>query len=696
MSKMITVFKAPVASVIPYKDVTVEDVYKVIKSDKYKYQTERIRQADDEEGNNLKKTVLDFVCFSCTCTRRNTKNIKSHSGYIAVDIDHLSEVLTERERILNDLPFNPALVFVSPKGKGLKIVFRIDTDNAKHEDYFLALESFFMQQFNIQIDKACKDIVRACFLCYDPDAIYNSEPTILDQAFIDTFKISTLEPTPIDDPSVIMQRCKAWLDKKESFVIGNRNGYVTHLAGAYNRYGIDGNTALNDLLSYEQSDFTAKEITATVESIYNNTTWHGTAKFDETNPTELVKHEKNESIPNFPIEGFPKEIRDYINACAEIFGTHPDYWAGALIAATALAIGDKLELKTKYLNIPVLWLCIVGDVSSGKTEPLKQMLQPFKEIDRKSFQIYNQQKNDYERYLKLSKSERLKEGLSEMHKPDFFQYLLNDFTPEAMADVHRINNRGIMIERDELKGWLDDFGRYSKSGEQSNMLSTYNRYGITYNRKGSGVISIPKPAILVAGGMQPDLLPSLASDSRADNGFLSRMCFIYPDGAEKPPYNEKILPAEYSQFWEDFITGLVNIPEPTVLKLDAPAHKKYQQWYDQNRDLINAESSGYLKGVYGKLDIIALRLAVVIKGMKLRFDQDYTQTINSEIMQSAIDITEYFRATALKTYHKIFTGNAQKVSPKDIAMFLFEKGNNKTEIGKIMKVHRQQIQRWTK
>jgi hypothetical protein len=148
-------------------------------------------KSDDEAGDNLKKTVLDHVCFSCTCTHRNTKNIKSHSGYIAVDIDHLSEVLTERERILNDLPFIPALVFVSPKGKGLKIVFRIDTDNAKHEDYFLALESFFMQQFNIQIDKACKDIVRACFLCYDPDAIYNSEPTILDQAFIDTFKGST-------------------------------------------------------------------------------------------------------------------------------------------------------------------------------------------------------------------------------------------------------------------------------------------------------------------------------------------------------------------------------------------------------------------------------------------------------------------------------------------------------------------------
>jgi hypothetical protein len=40
-----------------------------------------------------------------------------------------------------------------------------------------------------------------------------------------------------------------------------------------------------------------------------------------------------------------------------------------------------------------------------------------------------------------------------------------------------------MIYRDELKGWIDDFGRYAKSGEQSNMLSTFNQLPVTYNRK---------------------------------------------------------------------------------------------------------------------------------------------------------------------------------------------------------------------
>lgn len=408
------------------------------------------------------------------------------------------------------------------------------------------------------------------------------------------------------------------------------------------------------------------------------------------------KPAKQAEIPLLPIEGFPKAIKEYLAACVDVYGTHRDFWAGALIAATALAIGDKLELKTKYENVPVLWFCLVGDVSSGKTEPIKQMLQPFKNLDSNSFKKFTLQKNEFERYLKMSKKEKESEGITEMEKPEFFQYLLNDFTPEAMADAHRINNRGIMIERDELKGWLDDFGRYNKSGEQSNMLSTFNRIGITYNRKGSGIIHIPKPTILVLGGMQPDLLASLAKDNRAENGFLSRMCMFFPDGTEKPPYNENMLPTTYFHFWDKFINELIKIPETVILKLEPDAKRLYEDWYNKNRDRINGENSGYLKGVYGKLDIISLRMAIVIKGMKLLFDQDYSESINSTIMQSAIEITEYFRATSLKVYGKIYADKGQAVNPSAVAKYLHEIGNHKTEIAKVLKTHRQQVQRWTK
>jgi len=80
-----------------------------------------------------------------------------------------------------------------------------------------------------------------------------------------------------------------------------------------------------------------------------------------------------------------------------------------------------------------------------------------------------------------------------------------------------------MIARDELKGWLEDFGRYSKNCEQSNMLSSYDRIRMVTNRISGGidsVLEISKHCILVFGGMQPDLIPKLAGANRADNGFI--------------------------------------------------------------------------------------------------------------------------------------------------------------------------------
>jgi len=105
------------------------------------------------------------------------------------------------------------------------------------------------------------------------------------------------------------------------------------------------------------------------------------------NINELRVAFKNESVPEIetmkteevkinplPIGYFPMAVQEIIENCAETYGTPRDYWGGAVLAATSLAIGNKLELVTKYRNFPVLWLVLLGDVSSGKTEELNFLL----------------------------------------------------------------------------------------------------------------------------------------------------------------------------------------------------------------------------------------------------------------------------------------------------------------------------------
>lgn len=399
--------------------------------------------------------------------------------------------------------------------------------------------------------------------------------------------------------------------------------------------------------------------------------------------------------PLLPIEGFPKVLQEIVNTCAATYGTPRDYWAGAVLTASGLGIGNKLELVTIYRNAPVLWLVLLGDVSCGKSGPIDFCLDYFKKLDSLSIKKYEEDLTEFNRLSVMTSKDRLAEGFREKPvRPQCFQYILNDFTPEAMVEVHKTNNRGLLIERDELKGWIDDFGRYNKSGEQSNMLTSWSGFGITYNRKTVGIMNIQHPCVMVCGGMQPDLLPTLAADNRMENGFLSRLCTVYPDNVKKADYNNNNLPDHIRSYWEQYLTDLVNMSKQELI-LGTDAREKYSVWYNRNVQKSNDEPSGYLKGVYGKLDIISLRLAIVIRGMKMVCDGEYSEEIMGEDMEAALALTEYFRATALKVYRRLFgSDNSANLNKRDVAAYLQQNTDlNKTTIARILRTSRSQVDR---
>ena len=420
------------------------------------------------------------------------------------------------------------------------------------------------------------------------------------------------------------------------------------------------------------------------------------AYINEGMPENELQIIQAEHTPPLPIAGFPLALQDIITTCAETYGTPRDYWAGAVLMASTLAIGNKLVLVTNYRNVPILWLVLLGDVSSGKSQPLDFCLEYFKKLDSRSIKKYQEELAEFDRISSLSSKERLDEGITEKPvKPECLQYIFNDFTPEALVDAHRTNNRGMLILRDELKGWFDDFGRYNKSGEQSNMVSSWSGMGITYNRKSSGIMNIEHPCINVCGGMQPDLLHTLAADNRAENGFLSRLCIVYPDNTQKVEYNNNKLPEKIRTQLEEYLSDLINQNSTLELTLGKDAEEHYSAWFNQNVEKTNKEPSGYLKGVYGKLDIVCLRLAVIIRGMKMACDGEYSKEITGEDMIAAIELTEYFRATALKVYRKLF-GEGEELSDRRLARILNRKKMPVPEILKYVNTSKPTLYRWLK
>ena len=394
--------------------------------------------------------------------------------------------------------------------------------------------------------------------------------------------------------------------------------------------------------------------------------------------------------PLLPIDGFPTPVKEFIEICARTYGTPRDYWAGAVLASTALAIGDKIEIVGKYRDVPITWFCNVGDVSTGKTEPLKMCLKFFENKDDLAIQRHK------ENSVRYGVDADTPEDNAPREKPKCLQYIIKDATPEAMAVVHSVNNRGIMYYRDELKGWIDDFGRYNKSGEQSCMLSTFSRVSMTINRKNSEPISIPKPCILIAGGMQPDLIPSLAKDDRAESGFMARFAFIYPDNALKPNYTREVLPEGLMDSYNNGLDYLTSLSEPLTIRLSEAAEEEYERWYNFNANAINRAPNGYLKGVFGKLDIYCLRLVTIIRGMRIVHEGAGNEEVTLNEMKAAITITEYFRTTAMKVYERIYQDH-QPATKRAVARYLFNNTNmSKTQIADLLITSRSRLDQYLK
>jgi len=113
------------------------------------------------------KKQLPAVMWSGSFSQRANDKLIEHSGLLCADLDSLGERLSEVRQKLQASPHMSA-VFLSPTGDGLKAIVRVPADPSKHLASFRAVEKHVLSFTGIQIDESGKDVVRLCFMSYDP------------------------------------------------------------------------------------------------------------------------------------------------------------------------------------------------------------------------------------------------------------------------------------------------------------------------------------------------------------------------------------------------------------------------------------------------------------------------------------------------------------------------------------------------
>ena len=173
------------ATLTPLRTMNLEEVYKLITSNEHLATlTLAVRNAalrgDETACRCLKQQTLPYVTPCSVFPRRRSDCLTESSGLVVVDIDHLEsaeETENLRQQLFDDPYLCPALVFISPTGRGVKaFVPCLHGQNpAEGIQWAMNYVHCMYDAENTQpgkgVDTSGKDLVRACFLCHDPKAL---------------------------------------------------------------------------------------------------------------------------------------------------------------------------------------------------------------------------------------------------------------------------------------------------------------------------------------------------------------------------------------------------------------------------------------------------------------------------------------------------------------------------------------------
>lgn len=241
-------------------------VVEAIASGRWKDQIKAIRKSSGAHKDELKKR-LPAVTFSGVFEKRRggIKCLHGYTGVLVADVDHrvnnlVADIAARDEHCL--------FQFRSPSG-GLKMGFLLDCPAEDHKTAgFETVKNHVMSHYKLEIDKACKDINRLCFISWDPMATWNDHATPM---YVPQME-KTIRRRRVGgsqhkgDP---IHAARMFANKfVGAYVKGQRNQWLYAFCSSCNKRGVPQEACLAEVAGL---DLPQSEIEATVKSAYANT-----------------------------------------------------------------------------------------------------------------------------------------------------------------------------------------------------------------------------------------------------------------------------------------------------------------------------------------------------------------------------------------------------------------------------------------
>ena len=298
---------------------------------------------------------------------------------------------------------------------------------------------------------------------------------------------------------------------------------------------------------------------------------------------------------SFPEDFFPTSIEQFRQSAARSIGMDPEYMVGPMLAAASVAIGTSMTgvLKPGWEEHASLFVSVVGHKSSGKTPAFNAAFRP----------LHDQQRSREQLAAKRAEEEQKREQAAPERMPEYavdddyddeddddrddeprsvtmtpwasrraapvppkpVQHLvLTDTTLAALWERLRDSQRGVVVIADELSSVF----LQSTPAQRQVWCELYQAGARTVHRQTNrkGPIVLRRTFVTLAGGIQPDLFPTIRG--KFDGGLLERFLICGKPETGLPPWSDEIIDPDLETIWSLAVVALLNIEDATY---DGPA-----------------------------------------------------------------------------------------------------------------------------
>ena len=606
--------------------VEVQKVLEQIKTERWKKQIDEIRYYVSNGDTNMVKALKNRLsAFTISATykgKREEENIESYSGLLHLDYDKLDNVQELKAKVI-DMPYTYA-AFISPSGKGLKVLVNSDSSLSTHAFAFNALKVYYDGIVGITSDNSVKDILRLCFVSYDPDLYINEDAEV--------FK-SQSYPNNETKSQKDIEWVWDFTSNKQQFAEGNRNNFVYFYGCNANRQGYDINETLNYAYSYSDSTFDKEEIKRAIKSAYVKTVNEkGSVAISAILPNAIYQEDTSPYIPDSIYDVLPGTLKE---ACNVFKGRERDVFLTSALSVISGGLHNVYGLYADEKVYSNLFSFVIAPAASGKgsMKYAKQLGECYHNFlfnkSKEALKEYKRAKKIFEIKLKKAKTDQAVEALIEPEEPKATYFFVPGDTSAAMIVklLEANDGAGCICETEAdtiTKTFNQDWGGYSdvlRKGFHAEPITKSRLTNLEYSE-----IKEPKFSLTMTG--TPNQMNSLITS--IEDGLFSRIMFysFVSEPVWKKTYtsslskSKKVIFEKYSaDLCEKFKS---NVPRKFMMteeqgaKLDdffSDAHAHNIALYSQNAS-----------GITFRLGLMCFKMAMVLSAVR----SDDTEVICSD------------------------------------------------------------------